>query len=131
MCKVSGKNIHWCWRYSKERTNLGWTHRPTDGRTEGRSPNHYPPPKHFFLVGDNNVSITYIFSRKLLFCHMSLTNFTVIFDALVIIKINCSIQVSLGTLSKRKYLSLISFKHLHLHIKWIYIFNVYYKYLKN
>ena len=110
--KIHGRIvINACVKYRKKniiifkRTDKSWT----DAQT---NPNPYPP-QIFFLVGENNVSITYIFRRKLLFCHMSLTNFTIIFDALVIIKINCSMQVSLGKLSKIKYLSLISFKHLH------------------
>ena len=37
LCKVSEKNIHWCWRYSSRQTNLGRTAGQPDGRTAGRT----------------------------------------------------------------------------------------------
>ena len=55
MCKASGKNIHWCWRYSSGRTNLGRSDRRTDRRPDGRTDGAQIiiPIKIFFLVGDN------------------------------------------------------------------------------
>ena len=35
MCRVSGRNVYWCWRYASGRTNLGRTDAQMDGRTDG------------------------------------------------------------------------------------------------
>ena len=44
--QVFEKNIHWCWKYSSGRTNLGRTHRQT-------------------MVGGNNQDHLYFYSKQL------------------------------------------------------------------